>query len=100
MPINPADYHPKWKLISRLIRFRRAKNRCEWCDAENYQPHPNTGSRVVLTVAHLDRNPAHNSFDNLAALCNRCHLNYDRSAHIQKRKYGRYWKRNQLKLEL
>lgn len=35
MPINYKEYHPKWSLISRLIRFRRAKNRCEWCGAPN-----------------------------------------------------------------
>lgn len=35
MPINYAEYHPKWGLISRLIRYRRAKNRCEWCGAPN-----------------------------------------------------------------
>lgn len=35
MPINYKQYHPKWKLISRLIRFRRAKNCCEWCGIIN-----------------------------------------------------------------
>lgn len=37
MPINYKDYHPKWKLISRLIRFKRAGNRCEECGAPNGQ---------------------------------------------------------------
>ena len=99
MPINYADYHPKWSLISRLIRFRRAGNKCEWCGAENYQPHPLTGSRVVLTVAHLDRDRTNNRFDNLAALCQRCHLNHDRCEHIRNRKYGREWKRAQIMLD-
>ncbi len=54
MPINYKEYHPKWSLISKLIRFTRAKNKCEWCGAENYKPHPATGSKVVLTVAHID----------------------------------------------
>ncbi len=36
MPINPKKYHPKWSLISRLIRFRRAENRCEVCGVLNY----------------------------------------------------------------
>lgn len=35
MPINYKEYHPKWKLISRLIRYRRANNRCERCDIPN-----------------------------------------------------------------
>lgn len=100
MPIDYRDYHPKWSLISRLIRFRRAGNRCEWCGAENYEPHPDTGSRVVLTVAHIDRDKSNNRFDNLAALCQRCHLRHDLPQHIANRKYGRNWKRDQLKLDL
>jgi 5-methylcytosine-specific restriction endonuclease McrA len=98
MPINYKDYHPKWRLISKLIRFTRAKNRCEWCAAENYLPHPITGSRVVLTVAHIDHDRTNNRFDNLAALCQRCHLGHDARQHATNRKYGRNWKKNQLKL--
>jgi len=88
MPIDYSEYHPKWHLISRLIRFYRANNKCEWCGAENRQPHPVTGSIVTLTVAHLDHDKSNNRFNNLAALCNRCHLNYDRKRHIAKRMYG------------
>lgn len=101
MPIDYSKYHPKWSLISRMIRFRRAENRCEWCKAENYAPHPITGSKVILTVAHLDHNSQNNRFQNLAALCQRCHLNHDREEHIKNRRYGRNWKENnQTKLEL
>ena len=98
MPINYSEYHPKWKLISRLIRFKRAKSKCEWCGAKNYEKHPITGSKVVLTVAHIDHNIRNNDFANLAALCQRCHLNHDRGEHINKRKYGKNWKKNQHKL--
>lgn len=35
MPIDYKNYHPKWKLISKLIRFRRAHNRCEECGILN-----------------------------------------------------------------
>lgn len=85
-------YAPYWKQFSEYIRFTRAENRCEKCGAENYQPHPVTGSKVVLTVAHLDAlddvcdcekfgglkcaKPAH-----VLALCNRCHLVYDSERH-------------------
>lgn len=34
MPINLDNYHPKWTLISRLIR-KRANNCCEQCGVEN-----------------------------------------------------------------
>jgi hypothetical protein len=89
MPINYKEYHPKWSLISKLIRFKRAKNKCEWCGAENMQPHPITGSRVVLTVAHIDQDKTNNRFNNLAALCQKCHLGHDLKQHIFNRKYGR-----------
>lgn len=98
MPINYSDYHPKWSLISRLIRFKRAQNKCEWCGAENYKSHPVTGSKVVLTVAHIDHDKTNNRFNNLAALCQRCHLRHDLKQHMQNRKYGRNWKKDQLNL--
>jgi len=100
MPINYNDYHPKWSLISRLIRYRRAGNCCEECGAENYQPHPVTGSKVVLTVAHLDQDRSNNRFSNLKALCQRCHFEHDRPYNILKRKYGKDYLKNQKKLEL
>ena len=81
MPIRPemlARYPKDWKLRSRFVRFYRAKNRCEWCGAENYQPHPITGSKVVLTTAHVwDMRPEACSLLNLAALCQRCHNRWD-----------------------
>jgi len=81
MPINYKDYPENWKEISKYIRFVRAKNKCEFCGAENYKPHPVTGSKVVLTVAHLDHIKKNVNPDNLKALCQRCHLNYDRKRH-------------------
>lgn len=81
MPIRPemkARYPKDWKRRSRFVRFYRARNRCEWCGAENYQPHPVTGSRVVLTVAHVhDHRPEACSLLNLAALCQKCHNGHD-----------------------
>ena len=63
---------------SRFVRFYRAKNRCEWCGAENGEAHPVTGSRVVLTVAHVfDDRPEAAGLMNLAALCQRCHNRHD-----------------------
>ena len=59
MPIRAEnkDRYPKdWPAISKAIR-ERAGQRCEECGAENYKPHPLTGSKVILTVAHLDHQP-------------------------------------------
>jgi len=74
-------YPPDWAQISDRIRFKRAKGVCEECGAVHGSPHPITGSRVVLTTAHLDHNPAHCTDDNLIALCQRCHLRYDAHLH-------------------
>ena len=92
MPIDYSRYAGNWHEFSKQIRFERAQNKCEWCGAENHKPHPDTGSFVVLTVAHLDArgdvceceketgekcaNP-----DHVKALCQRCHLTYDAERH-------------------
>lgn len=97
MPIRPEmrrRYPADWATISYRIRAVRAAGRCEctgWCGATphddgrcwatNDNPHPLTGSKVVLTVAHLDHTPENCDPENLAALCQRCHLAYDAEQH-------------------
>lgn len=98
MPINYKEYPSDWKQISKRIRFERAKNKCENCEAENYKPHPITGSKVILTVAHLNHIKEDCREENLKALCQRCHLWLDKDIHIANRKYGH--KRKQLHNEL
>lgn len=125
MPIDFREYHPKWKAISRFIRHYRAKDRCEWCGKKNgeiWLKHPDLpgealqaptllvdcfvrwkgykATKIVLTVAHLDHDKTNNSFFNLAALCQACHLGHDRKQHALNRRYGRNWERDQLKLDI
>jgi 5-methylcytosine-specific restriction endonuclease McrA len=85
MPIRPenkARYPKDWPQISQRIR-ERAGWRCEGspafpdCRAVNGEPHPATGSTVVLTVAHLDYTPENIADENLRAWCQRCHNTYD-----------------------
>lgn len=57
-------------------------------------------TRIVLTVAHIDHDKTNNEDSNLAALCQRCHLNHDRKQHAENRRNGRNWKRDQTKLDL
>jgi len=85
MPIKPENkrrYPSDWKRIRARI-LDRAENRCEGtplfpeCRATNKEPHPETGSRVVLTIAHMDQVIEHNDDQNLRALCQRCHLTWD-----------------------
>ena len=39
--------------------------------------------KIVLTVAHLDHDPANNDDSNLLAMCQLCHLRYDKALHAQ-----------------
>lgn len=90
MPIKPenrARYPKDWKAISLRIR-ERSGWRCEGspgvypdCCAVHGEPHPVTGSKVVLTVAHLDHTPENCADENLMAMCQRCHLTYDADHH-------------------
>ncbi len=93
MPIRPEERHryaSNWPDIS--LRMRELADwRCEGsptypdCRAEGYKPHPETGSAVVLTVAHLDHHPENNDPTNLRVWCQCCHLTYDAAQHQQTR---------------
>lgn len=89
MPVDYKSYHPKWKLISRLVRFKRANGRCEQCGAEHLKPHPISGKRTSLATAHLDGDRNNNRFHNLAALCQKCHVRHDIKQQLWNRKYGK-----------
>jgi hypothetical protein len=53
-------------------------------------------TKIVLTIAHLDQNINNNIDENLAALCQRCHIRHD----SKYRKYNRFNKTGQLKLPI
>lgn len=91
MPIKPENrsrYPADWKQI-RQAKLDSAGHRCEGspaypdCRAANGEPHPVTGSRVVLTIGHLDHQPENCEPENLRAWCQRCHLAYDAEHHRQ-----------------
>lgn len=97
MPIrleNRNRYPKNWKKISKKI-IERSGGQCEFiiygkrCEAKQYQPHPITKSKVVLTVAHLNHIPEDCRDNNLKAGCQRCHNRYDaknRAKGIKERK--------------
>lgn len=61
-------YPVNWEQIAGAIKLH-AGWRCEACDCPHDQD-----SGHVLTVHHLDGNPANCAYTNLVALCQRCHL--------------------------
>ncbi len=100
-------YPPNWKEIS-LARRALAQWKCEWCGVLNGTSRLGSKGKpykVVLTVAHLgtpypDGRPGdkHDKMDvrpeNLAALCQVCHLRYDIDEHIQHAKETRQRRRS------
>ena len=94
-------YGPRkdWRALCARIK-ERAGDRCESsprypdCRAINHDPHPETGSRVVLTIAHLDHDETHNAEANLRAWCQRCHNTYDAKNRAMNAAQTRRAKRN------
>jgi len=106
MPIKPenkAKYPKDWKRIVSDIRDRSG-NKCEGspaypeCRAENGAPHPITGSKVVLTTAHLNHIPEDCRLENLRHWCQRCHLKYDHAHHIANSRVTRNEKKGAVSL--
>jgi len=99
MPMNIKHYPDDWFNISNFIRFERAQGQCECtgecgthegrCEARHKEPHPITGTTVILTTAHLgtDTGDKYDKMDvrpeNLKAMCQRCHLLFDLEDHIK-----------------
>ncbi len=90
MPWNRADYPSNWTTEIRPAIVARAQNRCEGspaypgCRVKNLSWHPDTGSKVILTTAHLCRcEPKCGELSHLRLLCQRCHLTLDVELHAQ-----------------
>jgi 5-methylcytosine-specific restriction endonuclease McrA len=82
--LYPAD----WDAISLAVR-EDAGWVCEWCDVAQGAKIKRPGDKttiVVLTVAHLDHDPRHCDRENLRALCQKCHINYDKRPGQQRKR--------------
>ena len=126
MPIRPEHryfYPIDWPQLSAIIRFVRARGRCEGCGRPHLQEVHHLGdgrwwdievkrwrdgggrlvrrvlptpeqmgagavrtTRVVLATAHRNHDTTDNSGANLAAFCQRCHLQHDRPEHQRRRR--------------
>lgn len=91
MPIRPenkARYPKNWKEIRAAI-LKRAGNHCEFCGVPNHVLRRNGQGKevkIVLTIAHLDHQPENCDPENLRALCQRCHNQYDASHRAETRR--------------
>ncbi|WP_376794758.1 HNH endonuclease [Thermogemmatispora sp.] len=112
MGMDRQRYPPNWAEISRAAR-ERAGWRCQWCGAAQGEERVSLAGKryqVVLTVAHLgtpfpDGRPADKRDkqdcrpENLAALCQRCHLRYDIDEHVGHARQTRWRKHREAQLQ-
>jgi hypothetical protein len=90
MPWRRTDYPADWGDVIRPAIIARAQDRCvgspayPGCRVLNLTTHPDTGSKVILTTAHLCRcAPKSGELSHLRLLCQRCHLTLDVELHAQ-----------------
>ena len=92
MARSDSKYPSNWLSEIRPAILARAGNACEGssrfpdCTAVNGEPHPVTGSRVILTIAHVDHDTTNNDPGYLRAWCQRCHLTHDAALHAATRR--------------
>lgn len=107
MPCDYKKYHPDWKTVIRPAILERDFNCCKFCGVKNHSIIHRYGkgqeewyywpegmesevwtldgkkaTKVILTIAHLDHDKTNNDYDNLAALCQKCHLGIDLKHHM------------------
>lgn len=100
MSIDYTSYHPKWKTVSNHIRTLRSGGQCE-CHGECGVSHGSSNKKnrckeinkskaihfkgnVILTVSHLchrQHDPMCIEEEHLKAMCQACHLRYDKDFH-------------------
>lgn len=91
MPIKAEKkklYPENWDKISLYLR-EKAGWKCKLCHCKNGFPHKITGSKVVLTVHHINADPTDNRKINLIVLCQRCHNILDQPFRNPKKEDGR-----------
>jgi hypothetical protein len=110
-PIHPEnrDRYPKdWKEIRQRI-LARAEFQCECigecgnetgkrCEERHGAFAETFSGVVVLTISHLNHIPEDCRPENLKAMCQACHLRYDRDQHAKSRRENRDRETGQLVL--
>lgn len=106
MPCDYKNYPKNWRSEIRPDILKRDENKCKFCGVENgrlIHRHGNNmndwvywpegmesetwtldglkSTLIVLTIMHLDHDTTNNDYNNLAAGCQKCHLNYDIKNH-------------------
>lgn len=104
---NKENYSVDWQDIIRPDILKRDKYCCVTCQVRHkksyvfqsegghflipeneidlWKSYGDKAYKVFLQIAHLDQNPSNNEYINLAAMCVKCHLNFDRKYNNLKR---------------
>jgi len=102
MPCDWSKYPSNWRTEIRPRILDRESHRCKRCHVPNGADLPKPcckepiyderrkccscgkrRPRVVLTISHLDHDTTNNTDENLAALCQKCHLTHDAALHAR-----------------
>lgn len=79
---DATGYFYGWRLIEDLLERKGYDIFChELKNCYDSKGNPTKPIKIVLTIAHLDHDISNNDPANLKALCQRCHLNYDKEHH-------------------
>lgn len=79
-----GKWHRAWPVGEKLTHIEWPKpGSYWWCEGAPFQLRI---IRIVLTVAHLNHDPADCDPANLRCWCQRCHLHYDREHHAATRR--------------
>lgn len=92
MPFIRLRYPRNWRSIA-LAHKERVGWMCEQCGVKHGERRTSSRGKpysVVITVAHLDRYDTLNPDARLIALCQVCHLAYDREDNIVRRRANRW----------
>lgn len=106
MPCDYKNYPKDWKTKIRPDILERDNHCCKFCGVKNnsiirrfgnnindweywpegmmsecYTEDGYKSVKIVLTIMHLDHNTSNNDYENLAAGCQKCHINYDKDHH-------------------
>jgi len=110
MPCDYSKYPKNWKSEIRPAILERDGNCCKFCGIPNHSIGFRNSAghweeieksfagdmyaedmkeagykiiKIVLTIMHLDHDITNNDYTNLAAACQKCHLNYDKEHHCK-----------------
>lgn len=86
-PVQQGPYLVDWEVVLEVEETGRGLVPASSLSWRRLRFHGLT--KVVLSTAHLDRDPGNNDRTNLRAKCQRCHFGYDMNQIKRSKQYGR-----------